>query len=67
MNVVDANLPDGAIVIGYVASIKYIDPEDGEVTLMNTRSADLSRWEAVGMLISASDDFRARMQEVEDE
>lgn len=58
-------LPDGAVLLGFAASVKFLD-SNGEVTLVNVRSEDISAWEAVGMLTSGLDDFRARMQHIEE-
>jgi hypothetical protein len=45
-------------------SLKALD-EEGDVVIVNGRSDDLTAWEALGMLVSATDDLRARMQQRE--
>lgn len=64
MNLADL-LPDGSVPLGFAASIKYLDPK-GDVSLVNVRSEDISTWEAIGMVTSARDDFRVRLQQIEE-
>jgi hypothetical protein len=59
-------LPAGHIPIGFAVSIKALD-EAGELCLVNTRSQEITAWEAVGMLTSAADDVRAAMREAQDQ
>lgn len=59
-------LPEGYIPVGFVASIKALDT-DGDVCLVNAKSPEVSRWEAVGMLTSLMDDMRDELRANQDE
>lgn len=58
-------LEDGAVPIGFAGSVKFLDPE-GSVQIINVR-AEVPSWEAVGMVTSCLDDFRAKMQWTSDD
>lgn len=57
-------LPDGYIALGFAVSVKALDDE-GDIVIVNTRSDDLTAWEALGMLTAATDDLRAKLQQTE--
>ena len=54
------DFPEGFTPLEAVVSIKALDTE-GSVVLLNQKTNDLATWEALGMLISASDDMRAAL------
>lgn len=56
-----ALLPDGAVSLGFVASIKALDAQ-GRVSLYHVRSDELTPWEALGALVSAADDLRDHLR-----
>lgn len=58
------NAPDDlATPLGAVAVIKALDSQ-GEIAYYFLKSDDVSRIEAVGMLVTASDEFRASLAEL---
>lgn len=57
-----ADLPDGTVVVDAYAVIKVLDP-DGGVGFHTRQTSDLSDWEALGMLIAATDKLRKQLQE----
>jgi hypothetical protein len=59
-------IPDGVTPLEAAVSIKCIDAA-GHECLINATSEGLNTWEALGMLVSASDDMRARLNSYEDE
>lgn len=59
MNLAD-RLPADAVLVGYVASIKFLDA-NGELCLLHV-SSDVPAWEALGMVTSARDDIRTELQ-----
>lgn len=54
------DFPDEWTPLEAVVSIKCLD-DRGEVCLLSQKTENLSTWEAIGMLISATDDMRAVM------
>lgn len=66
-NVPDANipiadmLPEGYISLGFIAVIKCLD-SNGDLAIVNVRDDNLSKWEAIGMLIQANDDLRDQLR-----
>ncbi|MFF1792649.1 hypothetical protein ACFVXQ_00150 [Kitasatospora sp. NPDC058263] len=58
-------LPEGYTPIGIVASIKALN-EAGDIVILNYRQPGLPSWEALGMLVSATDDVRAGLQRTEE-
>lgn len=55
------SIPDGFTPLEAAFSVKCLD-NDGDVCLINSKSDALNTWEAIGMLVSAQDDMRARLQ-----
>lgn len=57
-----ADLPEGTVVVEAYAVIKVIDP-DGGMGFHTRQTTDLSDWEALGMLIAASDKLRKQLMD----
>lgn len=50
-------LPANYVALGVVVMVKCLD-DDGDLTLIQRVSTDLSAWEAVGMAVSSADLLR---------
>lgn len=54
-------LPEGFVSLGIVVGIKCLN-EEGEISLATHRSADITSWEAVGILATLADDIKLEMR-----
>lgn len=61
LNIDMPDLPEGYVPVEAVAVIKCLD-DQGNLTIAVRTSSGVMAWEAVGMLISASDMARADLQ-----
>jgi len=57
-----ADLPEGTVVVEAFAVIKVIDP-DGGMGFHTRKTEDLTDWEALGMLVAATDQLREQLKE----
>lgn len=55
-------MPEGYMPVGYVCSVKALDP-DGNLVLLHNRTSQVTHWEAIGMLTSHLDDLRDGLRE----
>ena len=53
-------LPEGFIPLGIVVGIKCLNAE-GDISLATYRSPDMSAWEALGILVTLTEDSKREM------